>query len=138
MVVRLRKTVQVECVCFCVCMSIQSNYFMIVTLPGVDINFTTIPQVSLRYFVAVLYGSEPHCAHISLQACTEMGLNCSTNNITDMFFPHVYNSTLYCEGKWAVQRRPPWFRTSMWGKGGSVKELNVNLNCTCAVVHSVA
>ena len=64
-----------------------------------------------------LSGGDESSSFTSLQACTEIGLNCSTNNVTDMFFPHVYNATLYCKSKWGVEKRPQWFGTSMWGKG---------------------
>jgi len=44
-------------------------------------------------------------------------MDSSTNNVTDMFPPHVYNSTSYCHDKWGVVKRPNWTIVEFWGKG---------------------
>lgn len=50
------------------------------------------------------------------QACTEMTLKCTTNNISDMFPPSEYNIDEYCLKKWGVTKRTEWMRTQYWGE----------------------
>lgn len=52
-----------------------------------------------------------------LQACTEMLLPCSTNNVTDMFPPTVYDPSVHCRQVWGVDARPGWMKAEFWGKG---------------------
>jgi len=52
-----------------------------------------------------------------LQACTEMLLPCSTNNVTDMFPPTVYDPSVHCQQVWGVGARPGWMKAEFWGKG---------------------
>jgi len=58
-----------------------------------------------------------------LQACTELWMDSSTNNDTDMFPPHVFNSTTHCQMRWNVMKRPKWIITEFWGKGKSIPML---------------
>ena len=52
------------------------------------------------------------------QACTEIILLVSTNNITDMFPAYTWDLdtlTTYCEGRWGVKPRPEWTQTYFGG-----------------------
>jgi len=46
-----------------------------------------------------------------------MGIPFSTNNVTDMFPPTVYDPSAYCMQKWGVKARPGWMKAEYWGKG---------------------
>lgn len=76
------------------------------------------------------------CFWMREQACTELTLPCSTNNITDMFPPTVFDPSAYCKAKWGVEVRPGWTKAELWGKGQDqvvhvrVLALHVELLCT--------
>lgn len=61
-------------------------------------------------------GTGPAALSWDFQACTEMRLPCSTNNVTDMFPPTVYDPSAYCMQKWGVKTRPGWMKAEYWGK----------------------
>ncbi|KAI8518757.1 Dipeptidyl peptidase 2 [Branchiostoma belcheri] len=53
------------------------------------------------------------------QACTEVSLLESTNNVTDMFPPHNYTAEAradYCRDTFGVTPRPDWMGVQFWGK----------------------
>ena len=54
---------------------------------------------------------------VGVQSCTELWMDSSTNNMTDMFPPRVYNSSEHCKNTWKVEKRPKWVITEFWGKG---------------------
>eukprot|EP00731_Ephydatia_muelleri_P033891 Em0041g4a len=61
-------------------------------------------------------GLGPDSLSWDYQACTELTLPCSTNNITDMFPPTVFDPSAYCKAKWGVEVRPGWTKAELWGK----------------------
>ena len=75
------------------------------TLSSLSTSFSLIPSLP------------PLHSYIHLQACTEMTVPCSTNNITDMFPPVTYDPSAHCWGTWGVEQRPEWMKTEYWGKG---------------------
>ncbi|XP_078472102.1 dipeptidyl peptidase 2 [Lampetra planeri] len=53
------------------------------------------------------------------QACTEINLLCSTNNVSDMFPALPYTAAArrdYCAKRWGVVPRETWLATQYWGK----------------------
>ncbi|XP_041379579.1 dipeptidyl peptidase 2-like [Gigantopelta aegis] len=53
------------------------------------------------------------------QACTEMNLVCTTNNVTDMFPPSTYDVTDYCYSRWGIpkdRRNEDWIALNYWAQ----------------------